>query len=61
MDNGLAHELSVERSRREIYRCGDIEQLRDVSLQLINLVEGQRVMLLEMMKQQEPKLGPISN
>ena len=61
MDNGLAHELSVERSRREIYRCGDIEQLRDVSLQLINLVEGQRVMLLEMMKQQEPKLGPISS
>ena len=61
MDNGLAHELSVERSRREIYRCGDIEQLRDVSLQLINLVEGQRVMLLEMMRQQEPKLGPISN
>tara|TARA_B100001540_G_scaffold195958_1_gene172565 strand:+ start:177 stop:362 length:186 start_codon:yes stop_codon:yes gene_type:complete len=61
MDNGLAHELSVERSRREIYRCGDIEQLRDVALQLINLVEGQRGMLLQMIDKHEPKLGPVSN
>ena len=61
MDNGLAHELSGERSRREIYRCGDIEQLRDVALQLINLVEGQRGMLLQMIDKHEPKLGPVSN
>ena len=61
MSDGLAHELSLEMSRRELYRCEDPEILREVALQLINLVEGQRAMFLRLIEKHEPKLGPISN
>ena len=57
MSDGLAHELTLEMSRRELYRCEDPEILREVALQLINLVESQRAMFLRLIEKHEPKLG----
>jgi hypothetical protein len=58
MSDGLAHELTLEMSRRELYRCEDPEILREVALQLINLVEGQRDMFLRLIEKHEPGLEP---
>ena len=51
LSDPLYQELSLELSRREIHTCGDIEILRDVCLQMLNLVEGQRAVVAQMVKQ----------
>ena len=45
----LAHEFWLQQSRLELQSCQDIESLRQVSLHLLNLLEGQRVVFAEMM------------
>lgn len=43
MDANLSHAFELERARRELHGCQDIEKLRTLSLRMLELLEGQRI------------------
>ena len=43
MDANLSHAFELERARRELKDCQDIEKLRVLSLRMLELLEGQRL------------------
>lgn len=47
----LPHAFELERARRELHTCGDIEKLRVLSLKMLDLLEGQRRWFNQMVSQ----------
>lgn len=57
MDSEFASEFYLEQSKREIRGCNDPEQLRQVALQMVDLLHGQRRVFKLMMGRDFPSLG----
>lgn len=43
VEQELAHTFELERARRELHTCQDMEKLRTLSLKMLDLLEGQRL------------------
>ena len=52
----LAFGFMVESARRELYGCEDLEKMRQLSLNVLSLLEGQRIVVQQLI--QENKLDP---
>lgn len=51
VEQELAHTFELERARRELYTCSDIEKLRTLSLKMLELLEGQRLFFRQQIAQ----------
>ena len=38
----LSHQFELERARRELQSCDDVERLRSISLRMLDLMEAQQ-------------------
>ncbi len=38
----LTHQFELERARRELKNCSDVERLRSISLRMLDLMEAQQ-------------------
>ena len=46
-DQSSAHSFEMELARREVKRCQDLHQMREICLSIIDLLEGQREFFLD--------------
>lgn len=49
-DSQLSHEFFLERAKRDIRECGDIDCLRSLCLCLLQQAEAQRDMLKQLLR-----------
>ena len=51
MDTGdMAHAFELELTRREVQSCTDLDHMRQLTLSVLDLMEGQRQFFLDQLK-----------
>ena len=54
MNGDLSHLFQVEKAKREVRNCTDLEALRTLTLKALDLLEGQRSWFMAQLKQSPP-------
>ena len=50
MDSNIAHQFEVEVTKREVRKCDDIQHMREITLSVLDLMEGQRQFFIDHLK-----------
>ena len=50
MDSNIEHQFEMERTRREVMACSDLDYMRQITLSVLDLMEGQRQFFLDHLK-----------
>ena len=46
MDSNIEHQFEMEMTRRQVMACSDVDHMRQITLSVLDLMEGQRQFLL---------------
>jgi hypothetical protein len=47
LENNTAHAFEMELTRRQVRACTDVEHMREITLSVLDLMEGQRQFFLD--------------
>lgn len=47
MDSNIEHQFEMERTRREVMACSDLDYMRQITLSVLDLMEGQRQFFID--------------
>ena len=54
MDSNIEHQFEMERTRREVMACSDLDYMRQITLSVLDLMEGQRQFFIDHLLGQRP-------
>ena len=47
MDPNIEHQFEMEMTRRQVMTCSDLDHMRQITLSVLDLMEGQRQFFLD--------------
>ena len=51
LGNNTAHAFEMELTRRQVRACTDLDHMREITLSVLDLMEGQRQFFLDQLKE----------
>ena len=51
LGNNTAHAFEMELTRRQVKACTDLDHMREITLSVLDLMEGQRQFFLDQLKE----------
>ena len=51
LGNNTAHAFEMELTRRQVQACTDLDHMREITLSVLDLMEGQRQFFLDQLKE----------